>query len=72
MSPASMISSPYMNMGNNMQGQMWEAFRAGVMWAQSQGGMMPPPPGPMPPMNYGHHDPTKLGNDPNVGKNHMV
>jgi hypothetical protein len=63
----------YMNMTNNpnMQGQMWDAFRAGAMWAQAQGSQLPPMGGPMPPVNmppvnigtpmggYGHHD-TKL------------
>lgn len=43
--PGSMI--PYMNMVNNpnmqhQNSQLWDAFRAGAMWAQSQGGQMPP------------------------------
>jgi len=70
---ASSASSPYNHYMNNfmggintmphhMQGPMWEAFRAGVMWAQTNGGMMPPPPpGHMPPMNYAHPDSTKNG-----------
>lgn len=44
---------PHMNNPNMqpaMQGQLWDAFRAGAMWAQSQGGQMPPP------MGYGHPD----------------
>jgi hypothetical protein len=68
----------YMNINNNpnMQGQMWDAFRAGAMWAQAQGSQMPPIGGPMPvnmgpPMGgYGHHD-TKLSTSPDV-KSPMV
>ncbi|KAL3792112.1 hypothetical protein HJC23_013386 [Cyclotella cryptica] len=33
------------------QQQLWDAFRAGAMWAQSQAGQMPP--GGMPPGGYG-------------------
>lgn len=49
-----------MNMGNapNMQGQLWDAFRAGAMWAQSHGGQMQMPGGQMmgqiPTPGYGH------------------
>ncbi len=34
----------YMNVNNSstIQGQMWDAFRAGAMWAQSQGSQLPP------------------------------
>ena len=54
------------NMPPHMQGQVWEAFRAGMMYAQTNGGMMMPPPmlpppGPMPPMHYGPPDSTKNG-----------
>lgn len=65
---ASMMPPPMMNMGNvpnmQMQSQLWEAFRAGAMWAQTQqgghqmpGGHMPqmPQAGQMPP-GYGHHN----------------
>lgn len=40
-----------------MQGQLWDAFRAGAMWAQSQGGQMPPGQmmGQMPGAAYGQH-----------------
>ncbi len=53
MSAMSMMSS-YMNMNNSstIQGQMWDAFRAGAMWAQSQGSQLPPMGGLMP-MNVG-------------------
>ena len=32
-----------LNMQQQQQTQLWDAFRAGAMWAQSQGGQMPVP-----------------------------
>lgn len=52
------------HMGNTlnvgMQGQLWDAFRAGAMWAQSQGSQMPPP------MAYGHPDAAAYAPNPSA------
>ena len=60
---------PYMNPDNGMQGmsmqhQMWEAFRAGAMWAQSQA-QMPPEGYGMPPDGAPAPDPANV-NSPTV------
>lgn len=44
--PAGPVMVPYMNTANNpnmqhQNSQLWDAFRAGAMWAQSQGGQVP-------------------------------
>ena len=54
------------NMGNvpnmqGMQGQLWDAFRAGAMWAQSQGGQMPPGQMMGMPGGYGQHSDNPNG-----------
>ena len=52
---------PFMNMANmqgGMQGQMWDAFRAGAMWAQSQAGQMQGGMPPIPPSGYGQAPPN--------------
>ena len=61
---------PYMNPDNGMHGmsmqhQMWEAFRAGAMWAQSQAAQMPPEGYGMPPDGVPAPDPANV-NSPTV------
>lgn len=41
-SAESSIQQPAASNNPNMQYQLWDAFRAGAMWAQSQGGQVPP------------------------------